>query len=78
MCIALTLGNQVTPKLMKTLAARLNESKAAFLHNLRRELLQEAAFTQEDFDVERVVKRSVEVFDRGRQEILFTIINDNK
>ncbi|XP_070708424.1 L-seryl-tRNA(Sec) kinase [Pempheris klunzingeri] len=71
--------NQVPTEHMRSLAARLNESKAAFLHSLRRQLLQEVAFTQEeDVDVERVVKTAVDVFDREKQEILLGIMNENK
>ncbi|XP_039643447.1 L-seryl-tRNA(Sec) kinase isoform X1 [Perca fluviatilis] len=70
--------NQVAPKHMKSLAAQLNESKATFLHNLRRQLLQEASFAQEeDIDVERVVKRAVDVFDHEKKEILLRIMNEN-
>ncbi|XP_041671405.1 L-seryl-tRNA(Sec) kinase isoform X2 [Cheilinus undulatus] len=68
--------NQVPPEKMKCLAARLNESKAAFLPNLRRQLLEDAAFLQdEELDVERVVKRAIDVFDRERKEILSFITN---
>ncbi|XP_034716614.1 L-seryl-tRNA(Sec) kinase isoform X3 [Etheostoma cragini] len=70
--------NQVAPKHMKSLAAQLNESKATFLHSLRRQLLQEASFAQEeDMDVERVVKRAVDVFDHEKREILLRIMNEN-
>uniref|UniRef100_UPI0037E86764 L-seryl-tRNA(Sec) kinase n=1 Tax=Semicossyphus pulcher TaxID=241346 RepID=UPI0037E86764 len=68
--------NQVPPEHMRSLAAQLNESKATFLHNLRRQLLQEATCIQEeDVDVERVVNRAVDVFDHERQEIMSRIIN---
>lgn len=71
--------NRVPPEHMRSLAAQLNESKAAFLHNLRRELLQEVPFAQEeDIDVERVVKRAVDVFDHETMEILLRIMNENK
>ncbi|KAM9336885.1 L-seryl-tRNA(Sec) kinase [Symphorus nematophorus] len=71
--------NQVPPEHMKSLAAQLNESKSTFLHNLRKQLLQEASFTQEeDIDVERVVKRAVDVFDCERKEILLRIRSENK
>ncbi|XP_035519040.1 L-seryl-tRNA(Sec) kinase [Morone saxatilis] len=71
--------NQVPPEHMRSLAAQLNESKAAFLHNLRRQMLQGASFTQEeDIDVERVVKRAVDIFDHERKGILLRIINENK
>lgn len=62
---------------MRSLAAQLNESKTIFLHNLRKQFLQEASFIQdEDTDVERVVKRTVEHFDHQRKEIMLRIIND--
>ncbi|XP_042364250.1 L-seryl-tRNA(Sec) kinase isoform X2 [Plectropomus leopardus] len=71
--------NQLTPELMRTLAAQLNESKATFLQNLRKQLLQEASLTQEeDIDVERLVKRAADVFDREKKEILLRIKNDNR
>lgn len=71
--------NQLLPELMRSLAAQLNESKATFLHNLRTQLLQEASFTQdEDIDMERVVKRAMDVFDLDTKEILLRIINENK
>lgn len=73
-----TLENQVAPEHMRSLSAQLSESKTTFLHDLRRQLLQEASFTEEDIDVERVVKRAVDVFDRERQEILLDIINKKK
>uniref|UniRef100_A0A3Q3IG77 Phosphoseryl-tRNA kinase n=1 Tax=Monopterus albus TaxID=43700 RepID=A0A3Q3IG77_MONAL len=65
------------PDHMRSLATQLNESKATFLHNLRKQFIQEVSFTQEeDIDVERVVKRAVDVFDHERKEILLRIIND--
>ncbi|XP_041818528.1 L-seryl-tRNA(Sec) kinase isoform X2 [Chelmon rostratus] len=71
--------NQVRPEHMRSLAAQLNDSKATFLHSLRGQLLQGASFTQEeDIDVERVVERAVDVFDRERKEILWRIMNGNK
>uniref|UniRef100_A0A3B4V5S8 Phosphoseryl-tRNA kinase n=1 Tax=Seriola dumerili TaxID=41447 RepID=A0A3B4V5S8_SERDU len=71
--------NQVSSGHMRSLATQLNESKATFLHNLRKQLLQETSLTQEeDFDVERVVKRAVDVFDHEKKEILLRIINDHK
>ncbi|XP_059181321.1 L-seryl-tRNA(Sec) kinase-like [Centropristis striata] len=70
--------NQVPPVQMRALAAQLNESKATFLHNLRRQLLQETSFIQEDIDVERVVKRAVDIFDCEKKEILSRITNENK
>ncbi|XP_075950031.1 L-seryl-tRNA(Sec) kinase [Anarhichas minor] len=71
--------NQALPEHMRSLAAQLNESKATFLHDLRRRLFQEASFAQdEDIDVERVVKRAVDVFDREKEEILLRITNENR
>ncbi|XP_068439724.1 L-seryl-tRNA(Sec) kinase [Clinocottus analis] len=71
--------NQVPPEHMRCLAAQLNDSKAAFLHNLRRRLFEEATFAQEeDIDVERVVKRAVDVFDHEKTEILSKVMNENK
>ncbi|XP_054454814.1 L-seryl-tRNA(Sec) kinase [Anoplopoma fimbria] len=71
--------NQVLPEHMRSLAAQLNESKATFLQNLRRQLLPEASFAQEeDIDVERVVKRAVDIFDHEKEEILLRVINENK
>ncbi|XP_060883429.1 L-seryl-tRNA(Sec) kinase-like [Labrus mixtus] len=72
-------GNQVPPEHMKCLAAQLNESKAAFLLNLRRQMLQEAtSIREEDMDVDRVVKRAVDVFDHERKEVLSQIITGIK
>ncbi|XP_040885402.1 L-seryl-tRNA(Sec) kinase [Toxotes jaculatrix] len=70
--------NRVSSEHMRSLATQLNESKATFLHNLRKQLLQETSFTQEDIDVERVVKRAVDVFDHEKTEILLRIMNDCK
>lgn len=76
---SLTSENQVPPEHMRSLAAQLNDSKAAFLHNLRRHLLKEASFSQEeDIDVERVVKRAVDGFEHEKTEILLRVINENK
>lgn len=64
---------------MRSLAAQLNEAKTNFLQNLRKQLLQETSLTQgEDIDVERVVKRAVDVFDHERKDILQRIIKDHK
>ena len=70
--------NQVPSEHMKSLAAQLNESKATFLHNLRKQFLQEAPFIQEDIDVEQVVRRAVDVFDDDKKEILSRFINHHK
>lgn len=70
-------GSQVPPEHMKSLAVQLNEAKATFLHNLRRQMLQEATIIQgEDVDVESVVKRAVDVFDHEKNEIITKIINE--
>lgn len=71
--------NQVPSEDMKSLAAQLNESKATFLHDLRRQFLQEVPFIQEeDINVDRVVKRAVDIFDDKKKEILLRIMNDHK
>ncbi|KAM9837188.1 L-seryl-tRNA(Sec) kinase [Aulostomus maculatus] len=68
--------NQVQPEHMRSLATQLNESKARFLHNLRKQFLQESPFTLgDDIDVERVVKKAVDNFDDDRKELLFRITN---
>ncbi|XP_053197394.1 L-seryl-tRNA(Sec) kinase-like [Scomber japonicus] len=69
--------SQVPPNRMRSLATQLNESKARFLHNLRKQFLQEVPFSEEDIDVERVVKRAVDVFDNDKNELLLKIINDH-
>lgn len=75
--VTLTSENQVPPDHMRSLAAQLNESKAVFLHNLRKQFLQETSFLQnEDINVEGVVKRAVDNFEHEKKEILLRIIND--
>uniref|UniRef100_A0A3P8TR82 Phosphoseryl-tRNA kinase n=1 Tax=Amphiprion percula TaxID=161767 RepID=A0A3P8TR82_AMPPE len=70
--------NHVHSEHMRSLAAQLNESKATFLHDLRKQFLQEAPFTQEEeIDVECVVKKAVDIFDEKKKEILSRIINDH-
>lgn len=77
--VTLTSENQVPPLHMRSLAAQLNESKIMFLHNLRKQFLQGAPFTQdEDTDVERVVRRAVEHFTHEKEEIVLRIVNDYK
>lgn len=77
--VTLTLDNQVPSEHMKSLATQLNESKAAFLHDMRRQLLQEVPLIQEeDIDIEHVVKRAIDVFDRERKEILLRTMDENK
>ncbi|XP_069548013.1 L-seryl-tRNA(Sec) kinase [Brachyistius frenatus] len=69
--------NQVPPEHMRSLAAQLNESKATFLQDLRKQFLQEVPFVhEEDIDVEHVVKRAVDIFDAKKKEILLRILND--
>ncbi|XP_014850288.1 PREDICTED: L-seryl-tRNA(Sec) kinase [Poecilia mexicana] len=68
--------NQVPSEHMRVLAARLNECKATFLHDLRKRFLQEVRFLQEeDISVERVVKN---VFDDKKNEILSQFIGNHK
>lgn len=64
---------------MRSLASQLNQTKATFLHNLRKHLLPEGPFAQaEDIDTERVVKRAMDVFDRQKTEILWRITCEKK
>lgn len=67
---------------MKVLAAQLNECKATFLHDLRKQFLlsQELRFLQEeDINVEQVVKRPVEsIFDGKKNKILSQFISNYK
>ncbi|KAM4525149.1 L-seryl-tRNA(Sec) kinase isoform 2-T2 [Odontesthes bonariensis] len=71
--------SQVPSEQMRSLAAELNESKATFLHNLRKQFLQEASFIrEEDVDVEHVVKRAVDFFDDSKKEILLRFIKEHK
>lgn len=76
--ITLSLENGVSSGHMRTLSAQLSESKATFLHDLRR-VFQEAPVPQEDdIDVEGMVKRALDAFDHKRKEMLLEIMNDNK
>ncbi|XP_058476833.1 L-seryl-tRNA(Sec) kinase isoform X2 [Solea solea] len=69
--------NHVSSEYMRSLATRLNEAKATLLCSLREKVLQETSLAQEeDIDVERVVQRAVDVFDRDRKEILMRITGD--
>lgn len=65
---------------MRSLAAQLNDSKAMFLQKLRKQFLHhEASFPEdEDIDVDLVVKRAVDRFEREKEEILLCITNDHK
>ncbi|XP_047465873.1 LOW QUALITY PROTEIN: L-seryl-tRNA(Sec) kinase [Mugil cephalus] len=68
---------RVPSERMRSLAAQLNESKASFLQNLRKQLLQDATCIQEeDINLEHVVNRAVDVFDGTRKEILSRVMND--
>lgn len=70
--------NQVPPESMRCLAAELSESKAIFLHNLRKRFLHEVSFIQEEeINVEHAVKRAAENFKHDTKEILFRIINND-
>lgn len=75
----MSLENHADPEDMRSLATQLNQTKATFLHDLRKQLLPEAPFAQgEDIDTERVVKRAVDVFDHKKTEILWRIMCENK
>uniref|UniRef100_A0A1A8Q698 Phosphoseryl-tRNA kinase n=1 Tax=Nothobranchius pienaari TaxID=704102 RepID=A0A1A8Q698_9TELE len=69
--------DHVPSELLRSLAAQLNEAKTTFLHDLRKNVLQEVLFIQnEDVDVDRVVKKAVEsVFDQNKIKILATFLN---
>uniref|UniRef100_A0A3B5L4G7 Phosphoseryl-tRNA kinase n=1 Tax=Xiphophorus couchianus TaxID=32473 RepID=A0A3B5L4G7_9TELE len=68
--------NQVPSEHMRVLAARLNECKVTFLHDLRKQFLQEVCFLQEeDIGVEQVVKN---IFDDKKNEILSQFISNHK
>uniref|UniRef100_A0A3P9LVG5 Phosphoseryl-tRNA kinase n=1 Tax=Oryzias latipes TaxID=8090 RepID=A0A3P9LVG5_ORYLA len=69
--------HQIISQHMRSLATQLNESKAALLHNLRQQLLQEAIFLQdEDLDVDLVKNRAVSIFKENKKEILVKFINN--
>ena len=56
---------------MRSLAADFNESKTRFLQDLRRQVLHGLPLTQgEGVEVERVVNRAVDVFNKEKQEII--------
>ncbi|KAM9425070.1 L-seryl-tRNA(Sec) kinase isoform 2-T2 [Pholidichthys leucotaenia] len=68
--------NRVSSDHMRILASQLNESKAAFLQNLRKQLLQDVNLIhQEDIDVEHTVKRAMDIFNDQKKQILLGIIN---
>uniref|UniRef100_A0A3Q3CWZ7 Phosphoseryl-tRNA kinase n=1 Tax=Haplochromis burtoni TaxID=8153 RepID=A0A3Q3CWZ7_HAPBU len=69
--------NKVPPERMRSLAAQLSESKATFLHNLRKHFLHEVPFIQgEEINVEHAAKRAAEIFNDDLKEILSRIMND--
>lgn len=71
--------NQLPSERMRTLADQLNESKAVFLQDLRRQILQEVPFMQDEaIDVDHVVKRAAVSFSDKNNDILMRIINDHK
>lgn len=70
---------------MRSLAAHFNESKTRFLQDLRKQVLHSLPLTQgESVDVERVVNRAVDVFNKEKQEIIerdlppYDIIHDTE
>uniref|UniRef100_A0A1A7WRI1 Phosphoseryl-tRNA kinase n=1 Tax=Iconisemion striatum TaxID=60296 RepID=A0A1A7WRI1_9TELE len=71
--------DHIPSELMRSLATQLNEAKAKFLHDLRKQFLQEVPFIQEeDIDVDRVVKKAVEsIFDENKMKILAKFLNNN-
>lgn len=75
--LSLILENKVPPERMRSLAAQLSESKATFLHNLRKHFLHEVPFIQEEeINVEHAAKRAAEIFNDDLKEILSRIMND--
>ncbi|XP_015238973.1 PREDICTED: L-seryl-tRNA(Sec) kinase [Cyprinodon variegatus] len=72
--------HQVPPGDMRVLAARLNECKGTFLHDLRKHFLQEVVFLQEeDISVEQVVQRALRRdFHDKKDEILLNIMRNQK
>lgn len=74
-----TVENHADPEDMRSLATQLNQTKATYLHDLRKQLLLEAPFAQgENIDTERVVKRAVDIFDQQKTEILQRIMCGHK
>ncbi|XP_028287783.1 L-seryl-tRNA(Sec) kinase [Parambassis ranga] len=70
--------NQSQPEHMRSLAAQLNESKATFLHDLRKQVLQEVPYIEEDTNVEHIVKKAIEIFEEKKNEILSRTISEHK
>lgn len=77
--------HHLPPERMRSLAAHFNESKIRFLQDLRKQVLHSLPLTQgESVDVERVVNRAVDVFNKEKQEIIerdlppYDIIHDTE
>ncbi|XP_055769736.1 L-seryl-tRNA(Sec) kinase-like isoform X2 [Salvelinus fontinalis] len=63
--------HQLPPERMRSLAAHFNQSKTRFLQDLRKQVLHSLPLTRvESVDVERLVNRAVDVFNKEKQEIL--------
>lgn len=72
-----TAENHADSEDMRRLATQLNQTKATYLQDLRKQLLVEAPFgflQGENIDTERVVKRAVDFFDQQKTEILQRIM----
>lgn len=77
--LSVTVGNHAEPEDLRSLASQLNQTKATYIHDLRKQLLLVAPFTQgEDIDTDQVVKRAVEVFDQQKTEILLRLMCGHK
>uniref|UniRef100_A0A4W5L2H0 Phosphoseryl-tRNA kinase n=1 Tax=Hucho hucho TaxID=62062 RepID=A0A4W5L2H0_9TELE len=80
-----SVKHQLPPERMRSLAADFNESKTRFLQDLRKQVLHSLPLTQgESIEVERVVNRAVDVFNKEKQEIVarylppYDIIHDTE
>lgn len=63
--------SKVPPECMRSLSAELNESKTRLLHNLRKQVLQGFPNTQgEDFDLEQMLRRAVEIFYQDKIKVM--------
>ncbi|XP_052371279.1 LOW QUALITY PROTEIN: L-seryl-tRNA(Sec) kinase-like [Oncorhynchus keta] len=63
--------HQLPPERMRSLAADFNESKTTFLQDLRRQVLRGLPLTRgEDVEVERVVTRAVDVFNKEKRDLI--------